>query len=517
MRKILLSVGMLWMACTMAWAQQAMPATEFMQTISADDFKAHLYFLADDLLEGRETGERGQHLAAIYIRAQFMRLGLKPGNIQDDTYFQKYYLNRTKIKDVKMTIDGVEMTYPKDFVTASGGVVEKLDGEMVFAGYGIETADYNNLEGLEIEGKIAVAMLGRPDNMEKPTSRFAFVETLRKRKQALQEKGAKAVVMVVPDSTYKVIRRYARRSSISISGEKIQGPTGIYISQTAASQFLPSKKMDMAGIQAALNTSAEVPNLKLKKKKFALESDVEMTSKEASNVLSVLEGTDLKDEYVVITGHYDHVGTDKDGVVYNGADDDGSGTTAVLEIAEAFVKAAEAGNRPRRSIIFMTVSGEEKGLLGSEFYTDNPIYPLAQTVTNLNIDMIGRIDNRYADKEDARNYVYVIGSDKLSSDLHAIHEEANKQYTNLTLDYKYNDENDPNRFYYRSDHYNFAKNKIPIIFYFNGTHVDYHKPGDDPYKIEFEKAAKIAQLAFVTAWEVANRDERPVVDKEDNR
>ncbi|MEL6135399.1 MAG: M28 family peptidase, partial [Bacteroidota bacterium] len=358
-----------------------------------------------------------------------------------------------------------EMNYPKDFVTASGGVAEKLDGEMVFAGYGIEADEYNNLEGLDLEGKIAVAMLGYPDNIEAPTARFGFVQTLRDRREALVEKGAKAVMMVVPDSTYKVIRRYARRSSISISGEKIQGPTGIYISETSAQNFLSNKKMDMAAIQAALNTSAELPKLKLKKKKFEMESDVEMTSKEASNVLGVLEGTDLKDEYVVITGHYDHVGVDKEGIVYNGADDDGSGTTAVLEIAEAFAKAAEAGNRPRRSIIFMTVSGEEKGLLGSEYYTDNPIYPLEQTVTNLNIDMIGRIDNRYADKEDARNYVYVIGSDKLSSDLHAIHEEANNKYTNLTLDYKYNDENDPNRFYYRSDHYNFAKNKIPIIFY----------------------------------------------------
>jgi Zn-dependent M28 family amino/carboxypeptidase len=232
----------------------------------------------------------------------------------------------------------------------------------------------------------------------------------------------------------------------------------------------------------------------------------------ADNILGFLEGTDKKDEVLVITAHYDHVGM-QGGKLHNGADDDGSGTVSVMEIAEAFAKAAQSGARPRRSILFMTVSGEEKGLYGSQYYTDyEPIFPLENTVVNLNIDMVGRIGGDYIAKNEA-NYIYLIGSDKLSTELHNLGEEVNKQGDNLILDYKYNNDNDPNRFYYRSDHYNFAKNNIPIIFYFNGVHEDYHKPTDDVEKINFAKMTKIARLVFNTAWEIANRDKRLVVDK----
>jgi Zn-dependent M28 family amino/carboxypeptidase len=199
------------------------------------------------------------------------------------------------------------------------------------------------------------------------------------------------------------------------------------------------------------------------------------------------------------------------GEINNGADDDGSGTVAMLEIAEAFKIAADKGAGPKRSIVFLHVTGEEEGLLGSQYYTDmDPIFPLDQTVANLNIDMIGRID---PNREGARNYVYLIGSDKLSSELHELSEEVNNKYMGIELDYKYNDENDPNRFYYRSDHYNFAKNNIPIIFYFNGTHDDYHRPGDTPDKINYDLLMNRTQLVFHTAWEIANREQRVVVDK----
>ena len=231
--------------------------------------------------------------------------------------------------------------------------------------------------------------------------------------------------------------------------------------------------------------------------------------KASENVISIIKGSTLPEEYLVITSHYDHIGM-KDGEIYNGADDDGSGTVAIMEIAEAFQKAVSKGYRPKRSIVFLHVTAEEKGLLGSKYYSENPIYPLENTVANLNIDMIGRIDE--AHQEDP-NYVYLIGSDKLSTDLHEISEKANSTYTNLNLDYTYNDENDPNRFYYRSDHYNFAKFDIPIIFYFNGVHEDYHQPTDTPEKIEYDLLEKRAKLVFFTAWEIANRDERPSVDK----
>tara|TARA_B100000902_G_scaffold12252_1_gene14896 strand:+ start:26715 stop:27734 length:1020 start_codon:yes stop_codon:yes gene_type:complete len=226
------------------------------------------------------------------------------------------------------------------------------------------------------------------------------------------------------------------------------------------------------------------------------------------NVLGYIEGTDLKDELIIITAHYDHLGK-HDSLIFNGADDDASGTVAAMEIAEAFMLAKNDGKGPRRSILIMAVSGEEKGLLGSKYYTDNPIYPLEKTVANLNIDMIGRI----GDFHSSPDYVYLIGSNMLSSELHEISESVNNTYTNLYLDYTYNTEDDPNRYYYRSDHYNFAKNNIPVIFYFNGLHEDYHKSTDTIEKINFNKIKNIANLIFLTAWEIANRDNKPLVDK----
>ena len=230
---------------------------------------------------------------------------------------------------------------------------------------------------------------------------------------------------------------------------------------------------------------------------------------ETENVVAIIKGSEKPDEYVVITAHLDHVGVDDTGI-YNGADDDGSGTVALLEIAEAFKKAADKGKGPKRSIVFLHVTGEEKGLLGSAYYADNPIYPLENTVVNLNVDMIGRIDPSRREKN--RDYIYLIGSDHDSVDLHKLSEQTNAESVNMTLDYRFNDKNDPNRFYYRSDHYNFAKNGIPIIFYFTGTHADYHKITDTPDKIEYDLLEMRSRLIFYTAWNIANRDKRLVVD-----
>lgn len=232
--------------------------------------------------------------------------------------------------------------------------------------------------------------------------------------------------------------------------------------------------------------------------------------KDTENVLGFIKGSEKSEEIIVISAHYDHVGV-KNGEIYNGADDDGSGSVALLEIAKAFKQAEKDGFQPKRSLLILHVTAEEIGLLGSKFYTDvQPVFPLEKTVANLNTDMIGRIDDSHLGNE---NYVYLIGSDKLSSELHALSETINQRYVGLELDYTFNDENDPNRFYYRSDHYNFAKNNIPIIFYFNGVHADYHQPTDTPDKINYEALAKRTQLIFATAWELANRENRPVVDK----
>ncbi len=244
---------------------------------------------------------------------------------------------------------------------------------------------------------------------------------------------------------------------------------------------------------------------------------------DSENVIAIIEGTEKPEEYLILTAHLDHVGYGRTGSrlrksyigevkdrIHNGADDDGSGTVAMLEIAQAFKQASKKGKGPKRSIIFLHVTGEEKGLLGSAYYSDNPIYPLSNTVANLNLDMIGRIDPTR--KGDKREYIYIIGSDHDSQDLHEISEQTNLQTVNLDLDYRYNAKDDPQRFYYRSDHYNFAKKGIPIIFYFSGTHEDYHLPSDTPDKINYDLLELRSKLIFYTAWNIANRDQRVVID-----
>ena len=231
--------------------------------------------------------------------------------------------------------------------------------------------------------------------------------------------------------------------------------------------------------------------------------------KKSENVVAYIQGKEKPEEIIVLSAHLDHLGN-KFGKIYNGADDDGSGNVALLEIAEAFKKAANEGIKPRRSILFLHFTAEEKGLLGSKYYSENPIFPLKNTVADLNIDMIGRVDDKHINN---KNYIYLIGTNRISTELHNISELVNKKHTNINLDYTYNDKNDPNRFYYRSDHYNFAKYNIPVIFYFNGTHEDYHKPSDTPDKIDYELLTQRTKLVFYTAWELANRKERLKIDK----
>jgi len=233
--------------------------------------------------------------------------------------------------------------------------------------------------------------------------------------------------------------------------------------------------------------------------------DIKGETIDTENVVAIIPGTEKPEEYIIISSHLDHVGT-RDGKIYNGADDDGSGTVALLEIAEAFNRASQEGYGPKRSVVFIHLTGEEKGLLGSKYYSDNPLYPIANTVANLNIDMVGRLDPKRENPNP--NYIYLIGSDRLSQELHEVSEAINTKYTQLELDYTFNAEDDPNRFYFRSDHYNFAKKNIPIIFYFNGTHEDYHKHTDTPDKINYPILAKRTKLIFYTAWELANRPER---------
>ena len=232
--------------------------------------------------------------------------------------------------------------------------------------------------------------------------------------------------------------------------------------------------------------------------------------KNSQNVIAYIKGSEFPEEVIIISAHSDHEGyTDTE--IFNGADDNGSGTAAVMEMAQAFKMATLEGHRPKRSIVFLHLTGEEVGLHGSRYYTQYPVFSMKNTVANLNIDMIGRVDDAHKNNE---NYVYVIGADRLSTELHYISEAANKQFTHLELDYKLNSENDPNRYYYRSDHYNFAQKGVPVIFYFNGEHEDYHKPTDTPEKINYEVLEKRTKLIFATAWYLANSKKRIIIDQD---
>ena len=340
----------------------------------------------------------------------------------------------------------------------------------------------------------------------------------RKKSEIARKKGAKALLIVTPQLAKKAqeMKSYINNpETMQLEADAIgKNPTEkmmntFYVSEDIANRLLGKKKVTQ--LQTGINRSGKTHTRYLKTT-YSLELQKRIKPLTVENVLGYIEGTDpvLKNEIVVLTAHYDHLGIEH-GDTYYGADDDGSGTVALLEMAQAFAQAKTDGHGTKRSILIMPVAGEEKGLLGSRYYTDiQPYFPLKNTVANLNTDMIGRIDDLHKDG----NYVYVIGADKLSSELHQINETANQLYTNLTLDYRFNDENDPNRFYYRSDHYNFAKNKIPVIFYFNGVHADYHKPTDTVEKINYEAMQRRTQLVFHTAWELANRPKRILVDSD---
>ncbi|MEM6299609.1 MAG: M28 family peptidase [Bacteroidota bacterium] len=506
---------------TLIWAQSG---KKYAETITQDDLKKHLSILASDEYEGRETGMLGQKKAAEYIQNHFKSLELE-GIVEGSgsPYFQEFVLEKAAYSTLVIKgKKGSNMELLKDFFSIQGLLTEKVKGEFVFAGYGLDEENYSDYKkGADVKGKIAVMIMGEPKDKDDnyiisgSDQKSSASSPQEKAAKALEKGAIGAIVLYDDDETLQgVLKSYASY----FSAPKLGFPTekgGEFIFLSSQKRVAPL----FAKNQEAFDNAVEaIKEDAMKFKAYGISSKVKLMPKASiqevtsENVLGFMEGTDLKDEVVVITAHYDHIGISENGDINNGADDDGSGTTGVLEIAEAFSKAKAAGNGPRRSILFMTVSGEEKGLLGSEYYSDNPIIPLEKTVTDLNIDMIGRVDPKHEDEENP-NYIYIIGSNMLSDKLHALSERVAADYGEVELDYRYNDKDDPNRFYYRSDHYNFAKHNIPVIFYFNGTHEDYHKPTDEVDKIHFPKMEKVTRLIFLTAWEIANQDERITADK----
>jgi len=474
---------------SIVYAQERPAPDAYADVITPGDLRTHLFRVASKEFEGRETGTEGQRKAAAYIEEEFRSLGLLPGN---KTGYQLYYpLFQDSLIKASVQVNGQVFRLYEDLSVISGinHTATLYGGEIVFAGYGITDSTRDDYKGLDVRGKIVLVLNGLPAGSRLPSGRRGTVI----KQETAQRNGAAAVLII---QTGFPQRAYQGKGSVYLDGfKKTILPNTFYVSEKIAGAIMGDDyAAARSGSITARSYTADV----------ILEFSKAITMGQSSDVLGLVEGTDLKDQYVVISAHYDHLGK-KDSVIYYGADDDGSGTVSILQLAKAFAKARAEGNGPRRSILFLANSGEEKGLWGSEYYSEHPAYPLAQTTVDLNIDMIGRIDpNRK--KGDSTNYVYVIGDDKLSSDLKPISESQNTRHTQLELDYKFNDPSDPERIYYRSDHYNFARKGVPIIFYFDGIHKDYHRPSDTPDKINYDLMAKRARLVFYTAWEMANMD-----------
>jgi hypothetical protein len=515
---------------TIAYPRYELPdATPFAATITVEDLKFLVDTLASDAMEGRETGEAGQRMAADFIASQFRDAGL-PGVADRRGYFQKIFLQRTTWKDIALKVGKTEYSNRKDFYVFHAFNPDNPQiqlKEVVFVGYGIEDGKHSDYQNMDVRGKAVLFYNGEPLDKDGRSVLTGSIHRSQwsldwKRKVELaREKGAQMAFIVDTDfeenlkKNRRQISTYGWSTSGSDGGDKSASfINSVFIRPEVAEAILGKKAAKAEDAVEALQQGGAFKPVKVKSA-IEVRLDKEIATMEGSNVVGFIEGSDpyLKNQYVIITAHYDHLGKVED-LVYNGADDNASGTSGVIAIARAFAEAKKKGVGPKRSVVCMLVSGEEKGLLGSRFYVDFPLFPLKNTVANINIDMIGRVDKAHADNPD---YIYVIGADRLSSDLKEITEHANSTHTKLELDYKYDDPKDPNRYYERSDHYNFVRNNIPAVFFFNGTHEDYHKATDTRDKINFDALAKRAQLAFYTAWDVANRPARLGLDKEPSK
>jgi len=474
------------------------------ETITEAELKTHLYTYASDEFEGRDTGEPGQKKAVAYLRDEYKTLDIAAAQ-KDGNYFQNVPLQKGSDLKSELTINGKDFPFGDQFLTyvANEKSVKNIS-EIEYIGYGIDDDKYSDYKGRNLEGKVVLIKIGEPKNAdgtyiisgtEEASKWSAYLrQQMSSKVNAARENKVKGLFFYVADnfSRFQAQFKYVKNNSrMKLKSNKTSDFFYYFLNSEAAKAMHPTIADNETAKKITVNT------------KLTIADEIEEINSE--NVAAIIKGDEKPEEYIIISAHLDHE-------VYNGADDDGSGTVAILEIAEAFKKAKAEGNGPKRSIVFLHVTGEEKGLLGSRYYTDqSPIFPLENTVTNLNIDMIGRIDPKRTKGD--RNYIYLIGSDKLSTELHEVSEAVNKKYTNIELDYTFNDENDKNRYYYRSDHYNFAKNNIPVIFYFNGTHDDYHRPTDTADKINYDLLTNRARLVFYTAWELANRENRVAVDK----
>jgi Zn-dependent M28 family amino/carboxypeptidase len=501
-------------------------------TITASQMHDYLTFIASDEMEGRDTPSRGLDTTAKFIATNLGRWGFKPAG-DNGTFFQTIELRRDRADGGQTMVEffGRTLNSGVEYIPLAGSGV--VNAPMVFAGNGwfVKSKNVDAYKDIDPTGKIAI-IYGSPSSLPRGLARGDLTgkanEDYINPSEYARRKGVVGLVYV-PDiqflTSWERTRRFIMdRGSIGVAKFQPQSANplpSIVVSPEIASGILVGEKANAnqlyngyygTGLPASFALNPE--------KKLSLNLANRSEIIPTQNVVAVWEGSDpvLKNEYVAIGAHYDHVGicapnaTDQ---ICNGADDDGSGTTGMLALAEALSKAP---TRPKRSVLFVWHCGEEKGLWGSRYFTEYPTVPLNQIVTQLNMDMIGRSkkegDTNARNKElTGPNDIYVIGSTMMSSELAEILETVNKSYLNLGFDKKYDDPADPNRFFYRSDHYNYAKKGIPIIFFFDGEHEDYHRPGDSPDKIDYQKMEKVARTVYMMMWEVATRPTRPKVDK----
>lgn len=485
-------------------------ASKYANQITESTLQNHLEIIASDAFEGRETGTKGQKLAAAYLAENFETYGLGKG--LDTTFYQTFLLSQTKVSNASISFAEQSLTFLKDFYFFSGMSKEGKQelNDLTFLGFGIDDEKYSDYKDLSVGFDNVLIWEGEPklkngnflitgSDLKSEWSKDFSVKL-----DVARENGVKNLFIISEDfnNDLKRYAYYVQSPKLGLQKKDRKNPEmSVYFISPDAAKRLLGNEWSEKKIKGEIAKGKHYKAVKVSGN-LNIEVSIEEKLIETENLLGVIEGSDKKDEFVVITAHYDHLGKRGEDI-FNGADDDGSGTVALLEISRALALAKAEGNGPRRTVLILPVSGEEKGLLGSEYYAANPVFPLEKTVANLNIDMIGRTDEAH---EGNSNYVYLIGSNRLSTGLHELSEEVNSSCCNLFLDYTYNDPNDPNKFYYRSDHYNFIKNGVPAIFYFSGLHEDYHKPTDTVDKIEFEKMTKIVRLIFHTTWALSNTD-----------
>lgn len=494
----------------------------YSNTINTTDLKKHLYTLASKEFAGRELGYEGNMKAGDYIASELVKMGapMVPGQT---TYFQPIALTYTSWKDNTIKIGDTDHRHLWDYLAfpnKNSDMSNLALDEVVFMGYGIEDKKYNDYKKANVKGKVIMINEGEPMindsiyRISKSTEVSKWGKDTEEKLKVAKNHGATLVLIIVNDIK-KMLgenRRFLMGPSVDMAntvGKAYDLPNHIYISSTMAKKIIGDNEKAIIEARNMITKNGSFKPVSLKTQ-MAINMVRKQTLVEGRNIAAYIEGTSKKDECIIVSAHYDHIGQKGD-VVYYGADDNASGSTTLLELIEGYIQALKNGDQPKRSILFAWVTGEEKGLLGSNYYVEHPLIPLANSVANINIDMVGRRDKKYTDAG-LESYSYVIGSDRLSTDLHKINEDVSQNYSNLICDYTYNSESDPNRYYFRSDHYNFAKKGIPAIFFFSGVHEDYHQPGDTPDKIMYEKMVSIGKHVFNLIWKLADREQRIVVD-----